>query len=290
MNFSFKNIFFKLNQKNSKCFTLFPTLLKNHSSFSFINRRSQFSTDNTDPNKRVQEVENIQRSTPSKNPMFNRYNFTEEMIENCSVKDLIEIARILIETENKNFETWFNVLNKFNSLICEHCVSKSECIEFVQILNHIQPKGLEKKLPPKNSHIGTINLLSKKHEEEYFKARKPRDILVGFTLFLKQNLKANVIRNLIEETVKFRNQDGLNTDIEDIINSYNILFDNIELKVIDDIRNGRADYTVPDCINLVQSFSRAEEGTNMLYEILMRKVAHHTKDLTLSQIEILMNY
>ena len=290
MKIIFKKNYIRYFIKQTKCSNYIQLTSKYTSSIINKYSRSYFSSNNNDQNKSIQEVESIQRSTPSKNPLFNRYNFTEEMIENCSVRDLIEIAKILIETENKNFETWFNVLNKFNSLICEHCVSKDECIEFIQILNHFQPKVLEKKLPPKNNHTGTINLLSKRHEEEYFRARKPRDILFGFTLFLKQNLKSNVIRNLIEETVKFPNQEGTNTDIEDIINSYNILFDNIELKVIEDIRNGRADYTVLDCINLVQSFSRAEEGTNMLYETLMRKVSNHTKDLKLSQIEILMNY
>ena len=286
MNFS---CLFKQFQKKKNLFT-FSMISPKPFKISLITRNKHYFSTNNDKNSSLQEYEKKEHSTPSKNTMYNRYNFTEEMIDNCSVKDIIEIARVLIETDNKNLETWNNVLHKFNSLLCEHSVSKQECIEFLQILNHFQPKVLEKKLPPKNNQIGSINLLSKRHEEEYFKLRKPKDVLFGFTLFLKNNLKANVVRHLIEETIKVPNQDGMDTDIEELLNTYNILFDNLELKVVDDIRNGRAEYSYQDCLKLVQSFSRAEEGTNMLYEVLMRKIASHTKELTLSEIEVLMNY
>jgi hypothetical protein len=276
--------------RNRRNFFIFPINHLKSNNNNFIKHHKSYFSYKNDRNFTIKEYDNKEHSTPSKNTLYNRYNFTEEMIENCSVRDLIEIARILIETENKNLETWNNILHKFNSLLCEHSVNKEECIEFIQILNHFQPKVLEKKLPPKNNHTGSINLFSKRHEEEYFKLRKPKDVLFGFSLFIKNNLRANVIRHLIEETIKLPHQDGLNTDIEEVINTYNILFDNIELKVVDDIRNGRAEYTYEECIKLIQSFSRAEEGTNMLYELLMRKISSNTKDLTLNHIEILMNY
>jgi len=198
---------------------------------------------------------------------------------------------VLVESSNKDPDIWFRVLNKLNDFLCEQYLSKSDIIEFLKALNHFQPKVLEKS---NNLDRGlkedSTNLFTKEHEEEYLRLRTPGDFFTQFTLFLKKHLKTQVIKHVLDEAVKMPNAKEATENWDDLLGVYDILFENFEKKVIDDIKNGRADYTHSDCIKLIQCFSRAETGTNLLYEVLMRKVAKFTDQLTIEEIEILLNY
>ena len=83
MKFSFSNSVRILKNKRTIS-KLEKTLLKSVSSnFSLFKlNKYYYSNDNKD-NKYMQEYDFKEKSTPSTNPLFNRYNFTEEMIENC---------------------------------------------------------------------------------------------------------------------------------------------------------------------------------------------------------------
>lgn len=212
-------------------------------------------------------------------------------IENMDVNDILEIISKLLKAENNNIDLWYKLLNQFNELLCSHRVFKKDIINLLELLSFFKPKILEKKILPKEMiQIGSENLLSKKHEEEYYRLTQPKDIFGQFALHLKKNLSANVISKFFEFGKKFENRENIDENIDDLLGLYSTLFKNLELKIVDDIANGRTAYNHKEAVILIKSFSCAQEGSNMLYELLMRKIIKNFDELTLSEIEIVLNY
>lgn len=95
--------------------------------------------------------------------------------------------------------------------------------------------------------------------------------------------KKNFNQNLgkVYKTV-YDKDDYIDEKLDDLIGSYITLFENIEKKVTDDIIHGRVDYNFIECIMFIQSFSRAKEGTNLFYEVMMRKISKNLDSYLLS--------
>jgi hypothetical protein len=230
-----------------------------------------------------------------------RYDYvstSDDYINNSTLEQLIMILKSLVRSKNTNFNTWYLVINKFNEFLCNHEVSKADVIQFLEILNFFQPKILEKKSVKSDlTDVHSKVAFSKKHEEEYFYLSRPRDPLLQFALFLKKNMKPRLILDMLKDSYteeksssKFENRENIDEGLDDLLGIYDVLFRNIEMKILDDIRNGRASYDYSDCIKIIQSFSRASEGTNLLYEVLMRKIAKHADKYSLEEVEIIINY
>ena len=163
-----------------------------------------------------------------------RYNFNlnDKHFEYCTLEDLIATMKRMIKSKNENYNQWYKAIVKFNDFLCDHNISKAEIIDFLEILNFFRPKILEKKkIPDEIKNLGSQIAFSKKHEDEYFKLAGPRDVLTQFALFIKKNLKMNVINQLIKESPKFDNRETINEELEDVLGLYEILFRNIEMKV-----------------------------------------------------------
>ena len=207
------------------------------------------------------------------------------------IHDILDLISKLLRAENQDMDIWYKTLNQFNELLCTHRISKKDILNFLELVNFFKPKILEKKILPKDvTQIGSENLLSKRHEEEYFKLTTPKDLFGQFALHIKKNLNTNVLSKLLDVRDKFKNRENLDENIDDLLGLYTTLFKNIENKIIDDIRNGRVDYTYGDTVTLIKSFSCAQEGTNMFYELLMRKIVKNLNELNLEEIEIILNY
>ena len=229
-------------------------------------------------------------SDPTEKYRYN-FNFNDKHFEYCSLEELISTMKRMVKARSENYDQWYKAIMKFNDYLCNHQISKTEVIEFLEILNFFRPKILEKKnIPEEIKNMGSQIAFSKKHEEEYYRLIAPKDMITQFALFLKKNIKLNVINKLIKETTKYENRENIDENLEDLLGLYEILFRNIEMKVIDDIKNGRASYTHSECVNFISCFSRASEGTNLFYEVLMRKIAKHAEELSLEEIEIILNY
>lgn len=240
-------------------------------------------------NNKLDIIKNNEKYNDSK--YQSGYYFNEGMIENATLSEIMSIMKGLVKSKNENSDVWYRVINKFNDYLCNHQVSKRDAIDFLDVLDFFLPKILEKRVLPKDhNQIGSKISFNKRHEEEYLKTIAPKDLFTQFALHIKKHLKASIIVPLLKETVKYQNVEDVDEDLDDLIGLYEITFKNLELKVIDDIRNGRAEYSHQDCVDLIKSFSRAQEGTNMLYEVLMRKIAKHAHELSINEIEIIMNY
>lgn len=87
---------------------------------------------------------------------------------------------------------------------------------------------------------------------------------------------------------KYAFTDKFAGNIEDCKENHRVLFRNIENKVVNDIRTGRVSYDGRDCLRILKSFSLAQVGTNMFYELLMRKITK--ENLTLNESLVLLNY
>jgi hypothetical protein len=232
-----------------------------------------------------------QNDSPVERFQYN-INFKEKIFENMTFEQLIIFMKQQIQKgEKDSFDTWYKCLQKFNEFLCDHQVSKSDIIEFISILDHIQPKVMERKtIPDDITRVNSRSAISQKHEEEYLRIRAPDDPFVKFTLFLKKHLGANLHKYLNTTPDKGEYRDGLPEGLEDLIGIYDVTFSNIEKKIIDDISNGRVLYSHSDCCEIIKSFSRNTQGTNMFYEILMRKISKHAKELSLLEILVLLNY
>ncbi len=218
-------------------------------------------------------------------------NLDNHKMENLEIHDILDIISKMLNSENHNPDLWYKLLNQFNELLCSHRIGKKDIINFLELLNFFKPKILEKKILPKETtQIGSQILFSKKHEEEYYKLTQPRDIFGQFALHLKKNLNSNVVSKMFDSKPKFENRENINENLDDLIGLYSTLFKNIEQKIVDDIRCGRANYTYKDSVTLIKSFSCAQEGSNMFYELQMRKVIKHFNELDLEDIEIILNY
>jgi len=212
-------------------------------------------------------------------------------MENLDVYELLDIISKMLKAENHDPNLWYKLLNQFNELLCNHQVTKKDILNFLELLNFFKPKILEKKILPKEfTHIGSQILFSKRHEEEYYKLTQPKDIFGQFALHLKKNLNSNVFAKFFDLKSKFENRENLEENIDDLLGLYSTLFKNIEQKIVDDIAIGRAPYSYNDSVTFIKSFACAQEGSNMLYELLMRKIIKHFNDLTLEDLEIILNY
>jgi hypothetical protein len=271
---------------------------------------SWYKKTNQNPDNEVAEVEvnvKIKEDVFDKRDIidreFNKYDtnqyfahFTDESIQSATLEQLILILKSMVKNKNTNFDTWYKAINKFNDYLCNHQASKADVIEFLEVLNFFQPKILEKKTVAKEfTQIGSEVAFSSKHEEEYNKLMAPKDVLLQFALFLKKNFKPRLLLEVVKEsyndsTKKFENRENIDEGLDDLLGMYDVLFRNIEMKTIDDIKNGRASYTYQDCLRLIACFSRASEGTNLLYEVLMRKISKHADKLEMPEIEIIINY
>lgn len=92
----------------------------------------------------------------------------------------------------------------------------------------------------------------------------------------------------------------IQSSINDISEIYHVFFQNVEKKFIDDVYYGRTEYSFEDCAYLIQAFGLAKEGTNMFYEVLMRKISKnfeaflasdlHDVSFKKQMIQIIINY
>lgn len=282
--------------KYFRCYKNFSWYKKNNE-----NKNSDNDVSEVEVNVRIKEDVFDKRDIIDKE--FSKYdtnqyftNFTDESIQSATLEQLILILKSMVKNKNTNFDTWYKAIHKFNDFLCNHQASKADVIEFLEVLNFFQPKILEKKTVAKEfTQIGSEVAFSSKHEEEYNRLMAPKDVLLQFALFLKKNFKPRLLLEVVKEsyndsTKKFENHENIDEGLEDLLGIYDVLFRNIEMKTIDDIKNGRASYTYHDCLRLITCFSRASEGTNLLYEVLMRKISKHADKLELPEIEVIINY
>lgn len=237
------------------------------------------------------------RDTSSNKNFLSTYEdiskFNDDLIDDFDFNQLITLMKSILERSETNpyYDKWYKILDKFNDMLCSHNINKSEMLQFLEVLNFFLPKVLEKKEVPSiltNTHAKIA--ISQKHQEEYYRIMAPRDAITAIALFFKKHVKRNVIQQLFTDKEKFEYSENTQETLTDLIGLYQIVFKNVELKILDDIQKGRAQYSTEDCVKFIQSFSRSQEGTNLLYELMMRKICKHLDLLTLSQIEIVLNY
>jgi hypothetical protein len=268
---------------------------------------------NKDKDNEKDNKNKYEEFTIKENPYFNKKKFVEkdakekdnirksvniyieklkdEHMDTLEVPEILDLITKMLLSDNQDTDLWYKILNQFNELMCVHAVSKKDIINFLELLSHFKPKILEKNILPKNiTQIGSEILFSKKHEEEYLRLTAPKDIFGQFALHVKKNMNLNLISKIFKISEKFSNKENTMENIDDLLGLYNTLFRNIELKIIDDIGNGRVSYNYKECVIFIKSFSIAQEGTNMFFELLMRKVVKHFNDLTLSELECVLNY
>jgi len=267
------------------------TIIKNYN--DIVEEDEIKFTSNPYLNKQVL-IQNDKKEKERFNHTVNNYlikKLNHEHIEGLEVSEVLDLIAKMLEAENNNSDLWYKLLNQFNDLLCSHRVAKKDILNFLELLNFFKPKILEKKILPKDlTQIGSQIAFSKRHEEEYHKLTQPKDIFGQFALHLKKNLNSNVISKLFDLKPKFENRENIEENFDDLLGLYSTLFRNIEQKIIDDIAVGRVAYSHSDCVTLIKSFACAQEGTNMFYELLMRKIIKHFQELTLHDLEILLNY
>jgi hypothetical protein len=255
---------------------------------------TKFSYNNLPTYKDAKEKSSSLFSQPD-NGMVPKYqyteNFKEKILENITLDQLLAYMKQLTQQDNKDYDTWYKCLQRFNEFLCDHQISKNDILALLSILDYLQPKVLERKtIPDSVTRVTSQLAISQKHEEEYLRIRAPKDTMVKFALFLKKSFGSNLHKYLNTSPDKGEYRENINEDLNDLIGVYDIVFTNIEKKIIDDISNGRVQYSHNDCVELIKSFSRNTHGTNMFFEVLMRKIAKHASELTLPEIEILLNY
>lgn len=246
----------------------------------YLNKKDLIQTDKKEKDRQNQSV--------------NRYliqKIDQDKIEGLEINEVLDLIAKMLKAENNNPDLWYKLLNQFNELLCSHRVSKKDILNFLELINYFKPKILEKKiLPNEITQIGSKIAFSKRHEEEYYRLTQPKDIFGQFALHLKKNLNANVISKIFDMKPKFENRENIEENFDDLLGLYSTLFKNIEQKIVDDIAVGRTTYSHDECVTLIKSFACAQEGTNMFYELLMRKIIKHFQELTLQDLEIVLNY
>lgn len=322
-----KNLSRNLNIKNTKKYSSNKIIsLKNtnkiklfHKANSFGIKYSNENLNNTNPEGEKQKTNKnfyndiYEEFTFKENPYLNKKEFIdsdakekanvsksvnlyvekykEEHMDGLEINEILDLITKMLISNNQDTDLWYKILNQFNELLCDNSVSKKEIIIFLELLSHFKPKVLEKDILPKNvTQIESEILFSKKHEEEYFRLTAPKDIFGQFALNIKKNLTLNLFSKLFKMSDKFSNREDTSENIDDLLGLYMTLFRNIELKITDDIANGRVPYNHSECVTFIKSFSIAQEGTNMLFELLMRKVIKHFNELTLPELECILNY
>lgn len=231
-------------------------------------------------------------------------DLTEDFIMTANFDELLQIATITLEksdpTKEPNWSKWLKILQRMNDLLCLKQIGKNELLDILVLLNAFQPKIIEKQLPADSIRKPqSEDQLSHAHKQKFDSYYIKSDLFILYALHLKKHLSYAYSKFLEKEVSKGEPSTVTESTVDDVIGTYITFFENIEKKVTDDIIHGRVNYMFLDCVKLIQGFSRAKEGTNMFYEVMMRKISKNIKNFLETEsespesqdvIEILINY
>lgn len=206
-------------------------------------------------------------------------DFGLDLIPHSSKEELYEIMKNTLDKQNPkespDWNKWNVILERLNKLLCSKQLTKNDIIDCLSLLNSFQPKLIEKNLPPEIIRKPiTESQISEKHQDEIYNYMVSVDYFTRYLLHIKKYFTytfSSLLFDEMKKKEKFTSQNEYKMD--DVIGVYIVFFENIERKITDDIIHGRADYSFIDCVLFIQAFSRAKEGTNLFYEVMMRKIS-----------------
>lgn len=175
----------------------------------------------------------------------------------------------------EQIEFWSHSLKFVSNLIADKSINKDEILNFLAYLNFYQPKHVKRivleEILQNPYYSKTLN---DAHQKEYFNLNKSNNPFIEWTLQLK-DMFFSFKNQILKETMDKEQKKIINLEmsVNDLQEIYRIFFENVERKVIDDLRYGRTQYSFDDCILIIHAFGIAKEGTNLLYEVLMRKIS-----------------
>ena len=211
------------------------------------------------------------------------------------------VGTISNESIPNQIKYWLQAIETANTFLCNKVLFKEDIFKFLGCLNNFQPKTIKKTYVQdkiiRNPHYSES--FSNNHLKQYYKMKRPRDFIFqsalnikeAFTRIKKAYLENNLVVDEEEDTT-------LHKSINDLMEIYVVFFNNIEKKIIDDIYYGRTEISIEDCCFLIQAFGIATEGSNLFYEVLMRKISKNFNNflnlaevnLKVEIIQILVNY
>ncbi|CDW74326.1 UNKNOWN [Stylonychia lemnae] len=224
-----------------------------------------------------------------------------ELVYSLDLEDILVLfkrARTERNIGKQSYEFYNACLDRINNLVTERNskVKKDQIIQILNEMSYYRPKE-DEIYEKQRKHQGLMtksemqdDIISVRHKEIISeKADSFRTVPGDMAKFVFQNLSKGLFKDMFtqydeEQESKFK------VSLYDVLSNYIELYQNLEVRVNDMLNQDNITLTPKEGLDVLVSYSIAQEGTNTLFVKLIELLLKRQEPYDIVEIELVLNY